>query len=51
MRNIVIIGGDKRQKYLKEYLEKECYPIMKKGAAFYLDIICNLLKFCYMVIK
>ena len=25
----------------KEYLAKECYPIMKKAAMFYLDIICD----------
>jgi len=25
----------------KEYLTKECYPVMKKAAEFYLDIICD----------
>lgn len=31
MRNIVIIGGDKRQRYLKDYLEKMGYEIFSYG--------------------
>lgn len=30
-RNIVIVGGDKRQKYLKEYLEKESFEVSSYG--------------------
>ena len=30
-RNIVIIGGDKRQKYLKEYLESEGFQVSSYG--------------------
>ncbi|MBQ8766837.1 MAG: hypothetical protein IJZ16_08525 [Clostridia bacterium] len=31
MRNIIIIGGDKRQKYLKEYLESKGYNVASYG--------------------
>lgn len=31
MRNIVIIGGDKRQKYLKNYLTNKGYPVFSYG--------------------
>ena len=31
MRNVVIIGGDKRQKYLKEYLTEKGYDISSYG--------------------
>lgn len=31
MRNIVIIGGDKRQKYLKEYLSEKGYDVASYG--------------------
>ena len=31
MRNIVIVGGDKRQKYLKEYLSKQGYEVYSYG--------------------
>ena len=30
-RNIVIVGGDKRQKYLKEYLEKQGFDVSSYG--------------------
>ena len=30
-RNIVIVGGDKRQKYLKEYLEKQGFDVASYG--------------------
>lgn len=30
-RNIVIVGGDKRQKYLKEYLEKQGFDVNSYG--------------------
>lgn len=31
MRNIVIVGGDKRQKYLKEYLSEQGYEVYSYG--------------------
>ena len=31
MRNIVIVGGDKRQKYLKEYLEAQGFDVSSYG--------------------
>ena len=31
MRNFVIIGGDKRQKYLKEYLAEKGYDVSSYG--------------------
>ena len=30
-RNIVIVGGDKRQKYFKEYLEKQGFDVNSYG--------------------
>ena len=30
-RNIVIIGGDKRQRYLKEYLNEKGYEVSSYG--------------------